>query len=424
MKSQSQLFFKFAFIFLFSLSSLFLSAQSMICSEGSDEAQQGAFLIGYTATFETVGNDVTITFELLDTDRIGVAAYLWQETPFIETPMDNVSGLVFSKTIEGLKIDSVLSYGCKFEFQGGLSVTRYFSYTVGSNCVNDSQSPTGFTATIGAVTAFSVEFILNGTDDSEKVVYDIVYGENTTTTSANSGVQKSYIISGLMAETAYSFNVEARDLLGNAAANNPIALNATTAADTNTECAGSSAEAQQESFSIGYTYDFHTSGTDVTFTFELLDTDKEGVEAFLWEQTPFTETKMDNVSGLKFSKTLGGFTTGQTINIACKFGFAGGLAVTKYFAYEVGNNCSPVGVENSDFSETIEMYPNPATHLLHLRSRAVPITMVEIFALDGRRISAYTTNLNAINVEDLSGGVYVVKIHSEQGTATRALVKE
>jgi hypothetical protein len=167
----------------------------MICSEGSDEAQQGSFIIGYKATFETVGTDVNISFELLDTDRIGVAAYLWQESPFIETPMDNVSGLIFSKTIEGLKIDSILSYACKFEFQGGLSVTRYFSYAVGSNCINDTTVPTDFSATIGAVSAFSVEILLSGIDDSEKVVYEIGYGENSKSTSESSGVWKSFTIS-------------------------------------------------------------------------------------------------------------------------------------------------------------------------------------------------------------------------------------
>ena len=42
---------------------------------------------------------------------------------------------------------------------------------------------------------------------------------------------------------------------------------------------------------------------------------------------------MTNTSGLVFTKTLGGFTQGETISYACKFAFAGGLAVTKYFSY-------------------------------------------------------------------------------------------
>jgi hypothetical protein len=304
-----------------------------------------------------------------------------------------------------------------------LSVTRYFSYTVGSNCVNDTEAPASFTASIGDVSAFSVEILLNGTDDSETVVYTVSYGEDTKTTSESSGVQKSFTLSGLTAETSYTFNVEARDLIGNFATNNPIVLNATTAADTNTECSGSSPEAQLEAFSIGFAYDFRTSGTDVTFTFELLDSDKEGVVAFLWQQTPFTETEMDNVSGLTFSKTLSGFTRGQIINVACKFAFSGGLAVTKYFAYEVGNNCGLTELNDQSFNESIEMYPNPATSVLHIRSHSEPLTKVEIFCIDGKRSKVYRANLNALNIDDLAAGIYLIKLHTENGGVTRKLIK-
>ena len=49
---------------------------------------------------------------------------------------------------------------------------------------------------------------------------------------------------------------------------------------------------------------------------------------------------MDHVSGLTFSKTVSGYSLGETISYACKFAFAGGLAVTKYISYVVGNDCS------------------------------------------------------------------------------------
>ena len=81
------------------------------CSEISNEAQQGSFSIGYEALFETVGSNVTISFTLLDTDRTGVVAYLWRESPFEETQMDQVSGLTFSKTIKLIlliKVDDFL----------------------------------------------------------------------------------------------------------------------------------------------------------------------------------------------------------------------------------------------------------------------------------------------------------------------------
>jgi hypothetical protein len=82
----------------------------------------------------------------------------------------------------------------------------------------------------------------------------------------------------------------------------------------------------------------------VKITFELLDTDKTGVVAYLWKQTPFTETPMTNVSGKKFSSTITGQTAGSTINYAVKFAYAGGMSVTKYYSYVVGDACISLGV--------------------------------------------------------------------------------
>ncbi|MFK7980743.1 MAG: glycosyl hydrolase [Saprospiraceae bacterium] len=318
------------------------------CTESDNEAQQGAFSTGYKATFETVGTSVTMTFELLDTDKAGVVAYLWKQDPFGEVQMDHVEGLKFSKNVGGLTPGATINYACKFAFAGGLAVTKYISYQVGDDCSggsNDTEAPTNFTATIGEITATSVELLLNGTDDSGTVIYNAAYGTNSSSASGTSGAQKSLVIAGLSPETPYTFNVTASDLTGNNAANNPIILNATTIADASNACSGTSADSQQGAFSTGYNYSFATNGTSVTFTFELLDTDRSGVVAYLWKQSPFGEVQMDNVSGLIFSKTVTGLPSGSTVSYGCKFAFAGGLAVTKYFNYEVGDDCAPVNTD-------------------------------------------------------------------------------
>ncbi|MHC1778387.1 MAG: glycosyl hydrolase [Lentimicrobium sp.] len=108
-------------------------APLMLCSETSDEASQGSFTVGYICTYETVGTDVIISFELLD-DRAGIVAYLWKQTPFSEIMMTNVSGKIFSTVISGQTPGSTISYACKFAYAGGMSVTKYCSYQVGKNC--------------------------------------------------------------------------------------------------------------------------------------------------------------------------------------------------------------------------------------------------------------------------------------------------
>jgi endoglucanase Acf2 len=401
-------------------------AEQKLCSEISTVAQQGSFSQGYEVTFETIGTSVTITFKLLDTNRIGVVAYLWQQSPFSETKLDQISGSTFSKTISSLAINQTISYACKFEFSGGLAVTKYFNYVVGSNCsgsASDVTAPENLTATVGNITSSSVQILLNATDDSGKVVYDVTYGATTQTINGDSGVQKALIISGLTAETLYSFSIQAKDLSGNVRSGNPINLEATTLVDTSSQCSGAESEAIQGSFSVGYNYEFSANGSDVTFTFEMLDTDRSAAVAYLWKENPFSETPMDKVSSNKFTKTVSGFTIGQTISYACKFAFDGGLAVTKYLTYKVGDNCT-LSTENNILAQSVKVFPNPAKNTLNLSSPIKAITKVEVFSVIGKKLLTVKNNLEKINIEELSSGMYFIKISSDDANYTTKFIKE
>lgn len=317
------------------------------CSFTSSESSEGTFSIGYEATFESVGTSVTVTFELLDTDKSGVVALLRQNTPsFSETRMDQVEGNIFRKTISGFTVGSTYGFACKFEFAGGLAVTKYFDYQVGSGCGGgqDEEAPTDFTATLGTVGSRSVNLLLNAIDDSGKLVYTITYGSLFKTFSGNSNEELNASISGLQPNADYVFNVEVSDLAGNEAVNNPIMIAAKTTENVNTNCEGVESKAQQGSFEVGYNYNFETIGNDVDITFELLD-QKNGVIAYLWTKSPFSEVQMTNIGDKKFSIKLPGETQGATISHAVKFAFEGGLAVTDYFDYVVGDNC---GVEEPE----------------------------------------------------------------------------
>lgn len=397
-----------------------------VCSETTSEAQQGVFSIGYKSTFETIGTDVIVTFELLDTDKMGVVAYLWQQTPFAESSMNQVSENIFTKTLSGLSAGTTINYACKFAFAGGQAVTKYISYVVNTDCsgTNDVQAPANFTATLGTVTATSVELLLNGIDDSGSLIYAVNYGANNTSTTGVSGSQKSFIINGLTSDTAYTFNVSASDLAGNSAANNPIAVQATTLTSSNSNCSGSSSEALpgQGSFSIGYNYSFTTSGTNVTFTFELLD-DKTGVIAYLWKETPFTETPMSNTSGKIFTATIAGQTPGATLRYACKFAFAGGLAVTKYFSYTVGDDCA-LGINDFEF-ELYKVYPNPTRISWKVKTENTPMISIQLFDILGKNVLSLFPNSNetTIDASILKTGIYFLRIKTIIGVNTLKLVK-
>jgi hypothetical protein len=115
-------------------------------------------------------------------------------------------------------------------------------------------------------------------------------------------------------------------------------------------------DAQQGSFDLGYKAKFETSGTNVLVTFELLD-QKDGVIAYLWRESPFAEYPMANQGGTVFQYTLTGQTSGAVITYACKFAFAGGSAVTKYFKYTVGDSC---GTEVAVTTPTVAAPTPPA----------------------------------------------------------------
>lgn len=290
------------------------------------------------------------------------------------------------------------------------------------NTTPDTVAPNNFTATVGAVTSDSVELLLNATDNFGAITYQIS-GGTTQTVYGTSGIPKSVIISGLSPTTSYTFMVSASDAAGNTAVNNPITVNATTLSNINTACSGTSTLASQGAFSIGYKYDFQTTGTDVKITFELLDTDKTGVVAYLWKQTPFTEIPMTNVSGKKFSSTITGQTAGSTINYAVKFAYAGGMSVTKYYSYVVGDACISLGV--TDFFKAKELlYPNPVENSLNLKLPENKNT-VTLYDFSGKKLFEKNVGTTLdLDFSSFTAGTYLIRIENSKGANTYKIVKK
>ena len=233
------------------------------------------------------------------------------------------------------------------------------------NTLTDTESPTNFTAIIGAVTGSSVELLLTANDNLGDITYNVAYGTKNVSFANPSGVQKSAVVPDLSPNTSYTFAVTASDLAGNQAATNPIVRSAATSSQLS--CSGTDTAAEEGLFNVGYNYSFETIGSDVKINFELLDKDKVGVVAYLRKQSPFSETQMANVSEKIFTQTISGQSNGATISYACKFAYAGGSSVTKYFSYVVGDNCAlgvTTSLEVAQFS-----FQNPATEYVRISSK-------------------------------------------------------
>lgn len=401
------------------------------CITTSTTATEGSLTVGLKTTFETLANgtDVTITFELLDVDKTIDVAYLWNPPPaFSETQMTNIGVNKFSITLSGQT--GIITKACKMVINGGGQiVSNYIDYEVNTDCSGtaDVIAPDSFTASVGAITAFSVELLLNANDASGTVAYNVTYNGNEKAISAPAGSQKAFLISGLDPLTSYNFNVSASDLVGNLAANNPIVLPATTLEDTSTACDGTSTDAEQgTSFAIGYNYTFETQGTDVVFTFELLDTDKIDVVAYLWRAPPdFLETQMDNTPGTNiFTKTVTNQTPGEIINYACKFAYQGGLSITKYFAYEVGDNCV-LGTEDFELN-SFNAFPNPASDSWTVKSNNINISSIHVLDILGKNVLSLTPNKREVKIDvtGLLSGIYFAKINTGSGIKNVKFIKK
>ncbi|MBA4317387.1 MAG: hypothetical protein C0412_03205 [Flavobacterium sp.] len=399
------------------------------CVQASKVALEGSsFTIGYKSTFETIGTDVKITFELLDTDKSGVVAFLRKQgdSPALEVSMTNVPGTnIFTKTISAQTAGAIINYGVKFAFAGGLAVTDFVSYEVGTDCAatNDLVAPTNYTATIGAITASSVEIVLNAVDASGTILYNVSYGAVTKSTTSDSGVQKSFVMTALTPDTDYIFSVTAKDLVGNTALNSPILLSAKTTVSTNTECAGTASDAQQGAFDVGYKYAFETTGTNVKITFELLDS--KSVElAYLWRETPsFSETGPMAKAGNIVTSTVTGQTVGATISYGVKFIFVGGgAAVTKYFSYVVGNTCT-LGVENpSELKQAF--YPNPVKNVFHLQLLDEQNQIILTDMLGRKILEEDVKSSHTLNMSAFKTGVYLLRVENSHGVQNVKIIKE
>ncbi len=77
--------------------------------------------------------------------------------------------------------------------------------------------------------------------------------------------------------------------------------------------------------------------------------------------------------------------------------------------------------------EAISMYPNPTVNILNIVSSQANITNVTLYDLQGRIISENKIDNQStfqLNMSDLAGAVYMVRITSQYGSITKQIIKE
>ena len=70
----------------------------------------------------------------------------------------------------------------------------------------------------------------------------------------------------------------------------------------------------------------------------------------------------------------------------------------------------------------IEVYTNPTTSMIHIKSQNTVITKIELFNSNGQNIKTINNNFETINTTDLSSGIYIMKIYTEFGTLNKKIL--
>ena len=84
-------------------------------------------------------------------------------------------------------------------------------------------------------------------------------------------------------------------------------------------------------------------------------------------------------------------------------------------------NCASVSIKE-ELQVTFEAYPNPVTDVLNLRVDQ-PVISIEVTDLLGKTVFATTNQAKAIDFSQFKPGVYVVRLNTSGGTATKKVIK-
>ncbi len=85
-----------------------------------------------------------------------------------------------------------------------------------------------------------------------------------------------------------------------------------------------------------------------------------------------------------------------------------------------------LGTESRSDSEIL-IFPNPAEEILNIYSEKSPISLVEIFDLQGKKVSEKSFSQAPsyqIDIFKLSAGIYLLKINSENTVTYRKIIKK
>lgn len=392
------------------------------------------------------------------------AEFLVTLTPLVQNGWNSFD--IPLSAFTGVSMSDIFQF--KVVGSGGKTVYMDNLYFYNNSTTVDTQAPTAFTATLGAVTYNSVALVMNGMDDSGALNYTITYGANVIHTGGASGTAKTYVVTGLNGSTDYSFSIVATDPTGNAAANNPIVIPATTLAPLAVPTVSAptpviDASKVMSVFSNAYTplsaaiqynpnwgqativttfnvgtdatmkYDnFNYQGIDFAGTFDMSTMTKLHVDVFTPNETSITIQPISTPSGPAVALTPLALAAWNSFDIPLSSFTGLNKAGVFQVMFNAGSGGKIVYIDNIYFyndvntsvssingSSTIQCYPSRVLNTLNISANS-EISNVIVRNLLGQTVKSVVVNSNqkSIDLSTVSAGNYLVTMKLANGQST------
>src|SRR5690606_17154828 len=155
-----------------------------------------------------------------------------------------------------------------------------------------------------------------------------------------------------------------------------------------------------------------TEGNQVAFIFDNIHLPHEAADEA--GSNGFIAYKIKPAQGLE----VGDVIIGNEAEIYFDFNES---IITNSVATEIVNPTSGIDSNLKDF---ISIYPNPVTEILNIQTtRNVELQEVKIYNLQGRELLSVKQNFETINTEDLSSGIYLLLIKTNEGILNQRIIK-
>ena len=308
----------------------------------------------------------------------------------------NSNGTAISKATRSVKINKVgAPYGdIYFELTEPLIAGKNYTVKLGSNAMDDTGvklvDPIEINFTASNVVV-SGKTIIDDFETDGKYTYDKTQSENDTLASiARSTTQK------LFGTSAYKINAAFTDKSASAV----YRINAPSVTTMTSKVFGLHVYGDMSGNELQLQFRSEASETDIKYI-KICDLNFIGWQFF---ETQFAENETYKLTGIRLLRK--NFILSKSVEIY----------VDNLLQYD-----TPVSGLNSSLSDkTIQVYPNPASDIIFVKTDGNELPLLQLYSLNGILLKAIKDN--QMSITEFDQGTYVLKIKTQAGVLCKTVM--